>query len=60
MYKKSIKKSKLNKTYLFIINSVKIINKLCDCCSPGPSHKITYSILKEKLPDYASIIWRDG
>lgn len=28
--------------------------------SPGPSHKITYGLLKEKLPDYNSIIWRDG
>ncbi|XP_023336647.1 uncharacterized protein LOC111707739 [Eurytemora carolleeae] len=28
--------------------------------SPGPAHKITYGILKEKFPDYSSIIWRDG
>ena len=28
--------------------------------SPGPSHKLTFSILKTKFPDYNSIIWRDG
>jgi len=28
--------------------------------SPGPSHKLTFSILKTKFPDYSSIIWRDG
>lgn len=26
----------------------------------GPSHKITFGILKNSFPDYASIIWRDG
>ena len=28
--------------------------------SPGPSHKLTYAILKQKFPDYSSIVWRDG
>merc|ERR1711864_9512 len=28
--------------------------------SPGPSHKLTFSLLKEAFPDYSSIIWRDG
>jgi len=28
--------------------------------SPGPSHKLTFSILKTKFPEYNSIIWRDG
>lgn len=28
--------------------------------SPGPSHKLTFSILKTKFPEYSSIIWRDG
>ena len=28
--------------------------------SPGPSHKLTFSILKSNFPDYNSIMWRDG
>jgi len=28
--------------------------------SPGPAHKITYAILKEKFPNFNSIVWRDG
>jgi len=28
--------------------------------SPGPVHKLTYAILKEKFSDYKSIMWRDG
>lgn len=28
--------------------------------SPGPIHKTTYKILKEKFTDYNSIMWRDG
>ena len=30
------------------------------CFSPGPAHKITYAILKEKFPNFNSIVWRDG
>ena len=28
--------------------------------NPGPSHKLTFGILKTKFPEYSSIIWRDG
>jgi hypothetical protein len=28
--------------------------------TPGPSHKVTFGILKKSFPDYTSIIWRDG
>jgi hypothetical protein len=27
---------------------------------PGPTHKITFDLLKNSYPDYSSIIWRDG
>ena len=27
---------------------------------PGPSHKITFDIIKTNYPDYRSVVWRDG
>lgn len=42
------------------IKHFKLEKKIIIYSSPGPSHKLSFSILKTKFPDYSSILWRDG
>ena len=42
------------------VKHCKAEGKIIIYSSPGPSHKLAFSILKIKFPDYSSILWRDG